>query len=781
MSADFLSPPMGLKPRSDSLLTINHHNHQSRHLKFRLLPVALLAAIIISGSLPFPALASEDSTSAASPGGATPAELSKVIIAGDTQTEIAPTAAIAAAALAEVPGGTTVITAKDFQKARVATAADALAFQPGVLAQSSGGQDALKISIRGSGINRGTGFFRDGVYFEFDGLPITGPGGTPFELLEPLGVNYIEILRGANAFETGALTLGGTVNYISNTGYDAPGTLIRLEAGSFGYYKGQLSFGGVNDKFDYYASITDSYRRGFQTHSDSRAHGFEGNLGCQVNPNIETRLYLRYRYTFFDNPGLLTKAQLDANPSQGSPLPTGNVKFNSFRLQPGSTWVGDKTTVKIDPDSKLELDFVFHDYPIAIGTTGSPFTGSATSPVFNSNINPAYNPAFLSTSAYNGGTLANWWFDDVSAKVKYTRSDELFGRESNSIVELRDTTHVNAGVSTLVNYGGSPYFGQIFRDRNFNGSSDAVLLAKNDLEIFRKLWLTIGLAGTYTQRVDNITLPVVNHFDQKNWNDLEELGLRYEVSPDVQVFSNFGRTVEPANAWAYLAPTNANSLPLKEQTAETVEIGARAKAGIFDGSLSYYYSSVHNELQALLINPSNPSLGTVEENASPTIHQGIEAELDTVLWQEGADNAGADGAPNRITLHQAYTFSDFYFRNDPVFGHNKEAGLPKNYYQAELLYEHPSGLYVGVNAQASSGYFVDYADTFSIDQYVIYGAKIGYAPPKKGWQAYLDFQNLTNKAYAASITPTYDVHGADTAVINSGDGFGVFGGVSFHF
>ncbi len=90
------------------------------------------------------------------------------------------------------------------------------------------------------------------------------------------------------------------------------------------------------------ASVSrDSYRRGFQTHSDSRAHGFEGNLGYLVNPNIETRFYLRYRYTFFDNPGLLTKAQLEATSPSGSPLPTGNVKFNSF-LSPTGINLGRK-------------------------------------------------------------------------------------------------------------------------------------------------------------------------------------------------------------------------------------------------------------------------------------------------------------------------------------------------------------------------------------------------------------------------------------------------------
>jgi Outer membrane receptor for ferric coprogen and ferric-rhodotorulic acid len=46
-----------------------------------------------------------------------------------------------------------------------------------------------------------------------DDLPFTGPGGTPYELLEPLWVDHIEVLRGANGLTRGALSLGGLINY----------------------------------------------------------------------------------------------------------------------------------------------------------------------------------------------------------------------------------------------------------------------------------------------------------------------------------------------------------------------------------------------------------------------------------------------------------------------------------------------------------------------------------------------------------------------------------------
>src|SRR5690349_11057691 len=73
----------------------------------------------------------------------------------------------AASALAEVPGGTSVVDSEEVAKGRTATLQDTLGYQPGVFVQSTGGNDAAKISIRGSGANTSPGYFREGIKFLF--------------------------------------------------------------------------------------------------------------------------------------------------------------------------------------------------------------------------------------------------------------------------------------------------------------------------------------------------------------------------------------------------------------------------------------------------------------------------------------------------------------------------------------------------------------------------------------------------------------------------------------
>lgn len=76
---------------------------------------------------------------------------------------------------------------------------------------------------------------------------------------------------------------------------------------------------------------------------------------------------------------------------------------------------------------------------------------------------------------------------------------------------------------------------------------------------------------------------------------------------------------------------------------------------------------------------------------------------------------------------------------------------------------------------------VDYANSYHADEYALLGARLGWDSPKQDWQTWLDLRNLTNKRYAATVTPTYDDAGLDKARSTPGEGFAVYAGVSYSF
>ena len=657
--------------------------------------------------------------------------------------------------LAQVPGGTNLIKGSDAEQGRALTTADLFANQAGVFAQAAGGNPAIKISIRGSGINTGTGFFRSGVHFLFDGLPITGPGGTPYELFEPLGLAYTEVLRGANAFNYQPLAMGGAINYVTDTGHDASPFQARFEAGSFGYYKGQVSSGLVEGKFDYYASATQMVEQGYQNHSEAEATHIIANVGAQITPDIDNRIYFRFGHTEDQRPGGLTKAQIKSDPTQANPT---NVANNSHRTEPGSEWVADKLTIKVDQDSQIEAAAVFHNYPIKAYTYNVP-----------------------------GATNDEWWYDTASLVLRYSRSDTLFGLQSNTQVGFSGTTDVAAGEKQYDSSHGATYQ-NLIRNYNFDGSTDSVLSVSNDTELVPNLWMTTALAGVYVRRVNEISLPVNYRLDYGLLDYEPRLAFRYDLNENVEFFTSLSRSVEPPEDWALRNAAAINghvaygsSNQLKNQTSTTVEAGTKARAGIFSGSVDVYRSWVDNELLTVAISQS--PLVTATSNATPTIHQGVEVTFDTTLWQE--KGLPASSQPHQVVLQQTYSYSDFHYADDALYGQNKLPGVPPHYYQAELRYQHPSGFYAGVNTQIATAYNVDYAATVATDDYALLGFDVGYAPAKKGWEAHINFNNVTNEHYATAISPVYNLGGnansTSAAALNPGDGFGIFGGASYSF
>ncbi|MBU2322312.1 MAG: TonB-dependent receptor, partial [Gammaproteobacteria bacterium] len=548
----------------------------------------------------------------------------------------------------------------------------------------------------------------------------------------------------------GALALGGAVDYISRTGYNAAKLQLRYEAGSHGYQKRSISSGQVLGDVDYYLNLTDSQTDGYQDHASGSGKGIAANVGYRLNENLETRFYLRYRETEHETPGRLTKAQLKDDPRQASAF---NRSIDAQRDQPGSTWLANKTTLQLDDVSSLEVGLAYHHYPMDLKES-------------NYRIRVDYS--------------------DVSGSLTYKRQHSLFGLNSNTTVGWRSTVNLPNTKSRETTYqpitaSGTAYpAGTRTRDYIHQGS-DNVLHASNDLELAPDLWLTTGLALIYTRREAEVTWPSnADRLSEHTWDYAPRIGLRYQLNPQVQVYGNLSRSVEPPHAWSMLwgsplrFPVNNQpwsgrqraAVSLDNQTATTLEVGARGDAAIGQWDLAYYYSQVRHELLAVEIEPNV----VAESNASPTVHQGIEAGLSSSLWQSAAGT---------LSLRQAYTFSDFHYRDDDQFGNNRLPGLPRHYYQAELRHDFPSGFYAGLNTQYASKVAVDYANSYYADAYATFGATLGYIAPQGDWQTWLDLRNLTNKRYAATVTPGYDDNGADAARSTPGEGFGMYTGVSW--
>ena len=165
----------------------------------------------------------------------------------------------------------------------------------------------------------------------------------------------------------------------------------------------------------------------------------------------------------------------------------------------------------------------------------------------------------------------------------------------------------------------------------------------------------------------------------------------------------------------------------------------------------------------------------------PTV-QGGTVEADAVggsarLWEGLLETAARRDA---LWLNAAYTFSDFRFDDDPVFGDNELPGAPRHFLRAELLYKHPSGVYFGPNVEwVPEAFYVDSANTLATEAYALWGAKLGFDDGEPV-TAYIEGRNLADEAYisSASIATKAD---ATSTLFEPGGGRAVYAGVQYRW
>ncbi len=649
----------------------------------------------------------------------------------------------AADQLNDVNGGTNLISSEDLAKGTVGTVGDVLKNQPGIYAQSVNGGEATRLSIRGSGIVRSGFLFGWGVVQNLDGQRLYGASGNPYEAIEPLAVDHVEVFRGANAFDYGPLSLGGTINYVTKTGYDASPFQPRLEAGSYGYFHEQISSGQVLGPLDYYVSITRFDKDGYRNNTLSYSTRFVTDFGYQLTPNITTRVFFRAVNQYQQDAGFLTAKQLAADPRQS--------QFGTQirdRVNPGTFVLGDTTTLTLADGAHLEAGLQYDDSPI--------------------------------NSPQNGPTSVYFVFKQLAGSLRYSRTDAIFGRPSKTLIAFYGHETLN---NLWTSYIVSP--AQLAATRPAS-QSDFTFVAANDTEILEHAWLNLGVAGITQRRYTGVSAGaglVGQYIGLDYKNIVPKVAARYELTPRTSVFANVSGSVDAPSANS-LIRTNATYvplqfLPLKAAKATTVEIGTRGSESILSWNLSAYRGWVTNELLTVQIAPNV----TTSSNATPTIHQGIEGNLDILLWKYAGKDAPAGATPRqRIILQQTYTWNDFRFRDDPTFHTNRLAGVPIHLYQAQLAYEHAAGFYAGVNVSASlADYPGDFANTIFDKKYGILGARAGFRNPKRGLEVFIEGRNLLDATYAPVVAPVYNSNHMDTAIYAPGEGVAVNGGLSLRF
>lgn len=187
---------------------------------------------------------------------------------------------------------------------------------------------SYRLALRGSMIRSPFGVRNIKIYI--DEIPFTdASGNTYLNLLDPVGVNNIQVLKGPDGSLFGPNS-GGVIrinpNWINN---GDPEKSLMLSTGSYGLFHQQLTFEHqVNENYSF--SINQAFLRsdGYRTNSAMNKKYFQTSHRWKYNAKGNLKVLALYSDLGYETPGGLTLAQYEQDPQQdrpaGGPFPSAS-------------------------------------------------------------------------------------------------------------------------------------------------------------------------------------------------------------------------------------------------------------------------------------------------------------------------------------------------------------------------------------------------------------------------------------------------------------------------
>lgn len=651
----------------------------------------------------------------------------------------------ARAEMDQVPGGVALVPGSAYQDTTPAsTIKDVLDYVPGVFVQPKWGDDT-RLSIRGSSLSRN--FHLRGIQLFMDGIPInTADGYGDFQEIDPTAYRYVEVYKGANALRFGANSLGGAINFVMPTGYDADALGTRVDVGSFGFHKLSTSSGGVAGPVDYFISGTWQETDGFRDHSWGESVRGSMNVGYRLSEDAETRFYINVNWVRQRIPGAVTKQSALSSTETAA---AGNITLDQQR-NIDTVRIANKTTLRIAPGTLVEfgafgvdrhlmhpiyqwLDYEYRDY------------GGFARVQDESHIAGMRN-RFIGGINLHNGTIDNRQYENLAGARKGGLRSSSEDESENVSVYAENSLYVLRDVALV----GGVQFLHAARDRQDRFFDDATY-APSD-----------AIADDSGRTTFNLWSP--------------KAGLLWDVARNAQVFANISRSAEaPSFGESSPAAQQISFTHIRAQKATTYEIGTRGRTADYTWDLALYRANIDDELLCFAVLGTFGSTCQVA-NADKTIHQGVELGFGFAAAR-GLFVTGS--TPDEVWVNSAYTYNDFRYDGDATWGNNDLPGAPRHFLRSELLYKHPSGVYAGPNVEwVPEAYYVDSANTFKTASYAIWGAKLGFDSGGP-ISAYVEGRNLSNENYVASASTSANLGGKDAAVFEPGNGRAFYAGVQY--
>ncbi|MBX7151450.1 TonB-dependent receptor [bacterium] len=648
----------------------------------------------------------------------------------------------------EVPLAVSVLSAKQLQIGRGYGLNDALAFVPGVLAQSRYGNQDVRISIRGFGV-RGAGDRSNagtsrGIRVLVDGIPETEPDGrTSFDLVDPDLSETMEIVR-SNSSAIWGNAGGGVLSLSTVPSLDQSFIALQGKAGSFGLMENSIKVGSVVNNTKFYMALSHTQFDGWRVNSNSDRWLFNFGAVSQIAPTTKLGLHLTAANNLFNIPGPLTQAQFDSAAKQANPTYLSRNERRHNKL--------GRIGFTVD-----------HDFDDHHGVSAMSYL----------------NPKYLQRS--ERGTFRDFTRYHFGGNVMYKYNRKWNDRVKGITLIGADEAYQDGAILFYSLTNGQR--GDVLADNKREGANNFGAFFQQEISV-NEQWAFI--AGF---RYDNVTYYSENFVDhslglqKKSFTGLTpKAGITYLFSPKHSIYANLGGGVEvpagnetdPAGTFGQDTVYAINPL-LDPIRSTTVEVGTKHLIPFDDDlmkALSYDIALYAIEVRNDIIPYRG---GRFYFTAGKT-------------RRIGAELGGQLDLQNGLSLKNALTYSHNEFVKYVVdsahygnaghfadYGDNKVPGLPDYYFTTAVRYtpQFFSSVYVEGVLQGTGKFFVDDANTYSVPSFTVVNVSIGSSEAMKlgehmlvRWSAGIN--NLADKKYAGSAFINPDLVGGRPVYLEPG-------------
>jgi len=629
-------------------------------------------------------------------------DIPTIIVTGRTNPEDPAAVRTRRTELSRTPGAVAVVANETYADSYALGLYDTLKNVSGVFAQKKFGEDT-RLSIRGSGI--GNNIHNRGAWLSVDGIPVNQADGSgDFQEIDPLSARFIEVYKGGNALRFGGAQLGGAVNYVTTSGRNAGyRTQIRLEGGSFGTGRAHVAYADVIGDYDLYLAASATHADGWRYNARQDGQRLTLNVGRSLGDERSVRFIFQGNDLEQRISGALGRTEALTTPEQTTAPNYGDIRY-------GRNVKSARATVQ--SDWRLNEDWRFEGgvyaawkhlvHPISIHIDQQSQNYGA--------FGRLDGKGMIGTKAY-----------DLFAGANYRKG----------LLDAHTAANVNG------------YAGMVMGESVQNAESWD-LFAEGRLFVTEELALIAGGTYGWTRR------DYINHLNTANdtSRDFEwfapRAGFIWQNASGHQIFGNITKSVEAPTYGALVQTPLPQFVDVKPQEAVTTEIGTRGRNSRLIWDVSLYRAEIDGEMLSFITSPDIPA---ATYNADTTIHQGLEAALDWKIGRIGNWQA---------LLRQTYTWSDFRFDGDAVYGNNRLPVVPEHAYRGELAFSNDTGWRIAPSVEwVPADVWVDFANTTKAPSYAVWNLSVAKRV-NPSLELFADARNLMDRRYISSVNSVTD-------------------------